>query len=82
MYEKFAQKMGIKTKDNIDFEYKKEKFFKYYFKYLHYPNEEMGVDFWWIDWQQSPKIIDENKDALWVLNHYHYNDNQKNNNLA
>ena len=24
-----------------------------YFKDVHYPLEEQGVDFWWIDWQQG-----------------------------
>ncbi len=24
-----------------------------YFKHAHQPHEEMGVDFWWVDWQQD-----------------------------
>lgn len=31
----------------------------------------MGVDFWWIDWQQGTKSKMKGLDPLWLLNHYH-----------
>ena len=31
----------------------------------------MGVDFWWIDWQQGNKTATPGLDPLWALNHYH-----------
>ena len=31
-------------------------YMKYFFKYTHEPSERMGVDFWWLDWQQSSHI--------------------------
>jgi alpha-glucosidase (family GH31 glycosyl hydrolase) len=40
----------------------------------------MGVDFWWIDWQQGTKTAVPGLDPLWALNHYHFYDNAKNNN--
>ena len=46
-----------------------------YFKYLHHPNEEIGVDFWWLDWQQGSNTRIPGYDPLWMLNHYHYLDN-------
>lgn len=46
-------------------------FLEAYFRYLHVPNEEMGVDFWWIDWQQGETSSLPGLDPLWVLNHYH-----------
>ena len=84
MYRDFAKAMNIDPNKDlyIDFDHKSKTFFENTFKYLYKPNEDIGVDFWWIDWQQSPTKIDENKDPLWVLNHYHYNDNKKNNNIG
>lgn len=54
-------------------------FMEAYFKYLHEPNEKIGVDFWWVDWQQGENSDLPGLDPLWVLNHYHYLDNAKNN---
>ena len=34
----------------------------------------MGVDFWWIDWQQQSYTKTEGLDPLWMLNHFHYLD--------
>lgn len=28
-----------------------------YFHFLHHPHEEIGVDFWWIDWQHGDKYV-------------------------
>lgn len=52
-------------------------FMEAYFTYLHKPNEEKGVDFWWVDWQQGETSDLPGLDPLWVLNHYHYLDNKK-----
>ena len=45
-----------------------------YFKILHKPYENDGVDFWWIDWQQGTTSAIDGLDPLWSLNHYHYLD--------
>jgi alpha-glucosidase (family GH31 glycosyl hydrolase) len=37
----------------------------------------MGVDFWWIDWQQGGNTKIEGLDPLWMLNHFHYLDNKR-----
>lgn len=50
-------------------------FKKAYFDLLMHPLEEMGVDHWWIDWQQGRACAVPNVDPLWLLNHYHYTDN-------
>ena len=34
----------------------------------------MGVDFWWLDWQQGSNSKVEGLDPLWMLNHYHFLD--------
>lgn len=45
-----------------------------YFRHLHHPMEDDGVDFWWIDWQQGEKTAIKGLDPLPWLNHLHFND--------
>lgn len=57
----------------IDFDLTDPDFVRAYFEAVHHRLENMGVDFWWIDWQQgttSPTGID----PLWLLNHLHVQD--------
>lgn len=77
MYEEMAEAMGIdpKTQEPVNFDISDPKFLKAYFEIVHHPNERMGVDFWWIDWQQGTNSKIEGLDPLWMLNHYHYLDN-------
>ncbi len=37
----------------VDFDIANRKFLEAYFKCVLHPEEEKGVDFWWIDWQQG-----------------------------
>ena len=80
-YEQMANKVGIdpKTKEPIKFSLANKDFIDGYFKILHHPYENEGVDFWWIDWQQGKKSDVEGLDPLWALNHYHYLDNKQRN---
>lgn len=72
-YSDFCDFMGIdkSTKEQIKFDITDEKFIEGYFRYLHHPHEEDGVDFWWIDWQQGKNTAIKGLDPLWALNHYH-----------
>ncbi len=81
-YKKMAEAMGIdpKTEACIPFEIENPEFIENYFKHLHHPLEEEGVSFWWMDWQQGNTTRIEGLDPLWMLNHFHYIDNCKNNN--
>lgn len=79
MYEPMGKAMGmdeaaLKRKEPIVFDVSDEKFMEAYFTYLHHPQEEAGVDFWWIDWQQGNESTLEGMDPLWMLNHYHFLD--------
>ena len=58
-------------------------FLRAYFEVLHFPYEQDGVDFWWMDWQQGsdyPAIAGEDYretgieaiTPLRMLNHMHY----------
>ena len=81
-YEEMCQAMGQdpSKKQPVKFDITDKKFTEHYFKILHHPYEKMGVDFWWIDWQQGTKTAVPGLDPLWALNHYHFYDNAKNNN--
>jgi len=79
MYVDMAKELGVDYEkgDKINFDITDPKFMEAYFNHLHHPNEEMGVDFWWIDWQQGTTTKIEGLDPLWMLNHYHYLDNKR-----
>ncbi|GAA0365008.1 glycoside hydrolase family 31 protein [Alkalibacterium iburiense] len=75
-YEDMAHALGIdpSKKQGIEFDITEPDFMDAYFKHLHHPHEEDGVDFWWIDWQQGATSKIEGLDPLWMLNHFHYLD--------
>lgn len=77
MYVDMAKELGVDAEKEIPipFDVTDPAFMNAYFKYLHHPNEEMGVDFWWMDWQQGSNTRVPGYDPLWMLNHYHYVDN-------
>ena len=78
MYEKAAKRVGIDpdTEDTVEFDLTDPKFRDAYFKDVLEPYENDGVDFWWIDWQQGNKMSNSNLDPLWLLNHYHFENQQ------
>ncbi len=75
-YEDMARAMGVdpKTKDPIPFDIADPQFTQAYLDILHHPLEEMGVDFWWMDWQQGTQSTLEGLDPLFWLNHLHFYD--------
>lgn len=81
MYAEMATAMGIdpSTEKVVPFNISDPHFIEEYFKILHHPYENDGIDFWWIDWQQGTKTEMDGLDPLWALNHYHYLDNGRNN---
>lgn len=77
-YPAFAEFMGVNQKEEepVLFDLLDEKFREGYFRFVHHPMEKDGVDFWWIDWQQGENSGMKGLDPLWMLNHYHYEDNK------
>lgn len=75
-YQKMAEVMGVDPASDypVRFDFTNLEFIEAYFQYLHHPEEERGVDFWWIDWQQGRISAVEGLDPLWMLNHYHHYD--------
>ncbi len=53
-------------------------FMRAYFDVLHRPLEKMGVDFWWMDWQQGTSSKIAGLDPLPWLNLLHMRDQQEN----
>ncbi|MBL4936444.1 DUF5110 domain-containing protein [Clostridium sp. YIM B02515] len=80
MYVDMAKELGVdyEKEQRINFDIADPEFLDAYFKYLHHPNEEDGVDFWWIDWQQGGTTKITGLDPLWMLNHYHFLDSMRN----
>ena len=78
-YKEFAKFMGvnIKNEDPVLFDIADKKFREGYFKYVHHKLEKQGVDYWWIDWQQGENSGKKGLDPLWLLNHLHYKDIQR-----
>ncbi len=76
MYPAVAARVGIDpgTGETVAFDLTDDAFRSAYFEEVLHPYEEGGVDFWWIDWQQGKKAGKSSVDPLWLLNHYHYQD--------
>ncbi|MCJ1244988.1 hypothetical protein MMC30_002189 [Trapelia coarctata] len=81
-YEEMADAVGKdkNSGDPIAFDITDKKFFGAYFDILHRKLENEGVDFWWLDWQQGRHSRIPGVDPLWMLNHYHFLDSQRNGN--
>jgi alpha-glucosidase (family GH31 glycosyl hydrolase) len=60
--------------DTVPFNIASPTFVQAYFDLLHHPYEKIGVDFWWMDWQQERVTAIPGLDPLWWLNHLHYLD--------
>lgn len=78
-YPAMAEALGMDASkgDTILFNASDREFMDAYFKCLHHPLEEEGIDFWWIDWQQGNCCQMPGLDPLWILNHYHFHDNER-----
>lgn len=75
-YNAMARQLGLDpaAEETIPFNIADPAFARAYFELLHHPQEEMGVDFWWMDWQQGTMTGLPGLDPLWWLNHLHFYD--------
>jgi alpha-glucosidase (family GH31 glycosyl hydrolase) len=75
-YPRVAEAMDIDpaTEQPVTFDPTDPKFMDVYFRLLHHPLEEEGVDFWWLDWQQGSQTRIPGVDPLWLLNITHFLD--------
>ncbi len=81
VYPEFAHAMGVDpaSRERIPFRITDKRFTENYFKLLHHPMEEQGVDFWWMDWQQGHLSEMKGLDPLLWLNHLHFWDSGRRN---
>jgi hypothetical protein len=74
MYAAFMTEMGVNpaTKTTIPYDAANKKYLDTLFKHTHTPHEESGVDFWWLDWQQTPftPSIPKLKNIAWLNQYY------------
>lgn len=80
MYPRMAQAMGIdpESKTPVKFDPEDPRFVRAYFEHLHHPQEDIGIDFWWIDWQQGNPSKLPGLNLLWWINHIHFLDSGRN----
>lgn len=82
-YREMAIELGQNPDERktIQFDFGSPKYVEAYFKHTHHNNEKIGVNFWWTDGFPKSNVSGGLKyDIPWLLNHYHYVDNCKNNN--
>ena len=75
-YVEMAKFMGVDpdSEEGVAFDIADPKFAYAYFHLLHHPYEKMGVDFWWMDWQQGSATKTPGLDPLFALNYLHFYD--------
>ena len=69
-----AMQVDAASKARILFDCTDPVYMANYFLHLHHPHEDMGVDFWWMDWQQGSHSRMVGLDPLPWLNHLHWQD--------
>lgn len=79
-FPQMAKAMGLDpaTAKVVPFECTSRQYMDAYFKILHHPLETIGVDFWWMDWQQGMDSGVPGLDPLFWLNYLHWTDWERN----
>ncbi len=80
-YERMGRALGFDTKERKSIPYvgSDKKFMQTLFDTILHPYEKMGVDFWWLDWQQWPE--DRRVAGLsntWWLNYVFFSQMERN----
>lgn len=80
-YDAFIKALG-KTDGKVPrFNTSDRDYMEKFFDYAHRPSEDMGVDFWWLDWQQNylyPHVPGHNSTTLSWINELYYRDSERN----
>jgi hypothetical protein len=74
-YLALANELNHPTNQTIKWNIENQTFYQSFFKHILRPHENIGVDFWWLDWQQwmlAPEMEDLGN-TFW-LNYVFYND--------
>ncbi|MCC5845619.1 MAG: DUF5110 domain-containing protein [Verrucomicrobia bacterium] len=77
-YTDFAKALGHPADGTrVNFRCSDPAYVEQYFRRLHHPREDEGVDFWWMDWQQGDVCEMPGLDPLAWLNHLHHVDHDR-----
>lgn len=80
VYADFAKAYNVdpKEKKYIPYKMDEKKWAKTYFDIVLQPMEKMGVDFWWLDWQQEPEsFYTKGLSNIWWLNYTFFTDMER-----
>jgi alpha-glucosidase len=72
-----AMSLDPEKVDRVPFDCTDRKYMDAYFKFLHHPKEQQGIDFWWMDYQQAPTTRIKGLDPLFWLNYLHWSDMER-----
>ncbi|MFH1197727.1 MAG: TIM-barrel domain-containing protein [bacterium] len=80
-YSEMAKAVGIDpaSKQYVPFNITDKEWAKHYFDIILHPMEKMGVDFWWLDWQQWGSTAIPGVNPTFYLNYVHYSDMERQN---
>jgi alpha-glucosidase len=78
-YPAMARAMGIDpaTRKYVPFDIVDKTFATSFFDLVIHPLEKQGVDFWWLDWQQSDKTSLDGINPTWWLNYTFFTDMER-----
>lgn len=79
VYRELARRLNhdITHEEPIPFDPTSPRFMQAFFDLVHRKLEDIGCDFWWIDWQQGSDSAIPGFDPLWLLNHFQFLDTAK-----
>ena len=79
VYPQMARAMGInpETKKYVPFDIVNKKFAENYMNLVIHPLEKMGVDFWWLDWQQWSTTQIPGVNPTFYLNYVFFSDMER-----
>lgn len=82
IYPEFANALGLKDGEPAPlFELSDSNYMAKFFEYAHRPHENIGVDFWWLDWQQNylyPYVHGHQSTSLAWINELYFRDTARN----
>ncbi len=82
IYPAFAKALGVNDGEVPLFNPGDPEYMARFFEYAHHPSEDIGVDFWWLDWQQNylyPYVPGTNTTTLSWINELYYRNSMRDN---
>lgn len=81
-YPEFARLMGLENGESLPFSPEDSRYMEAFFRCAHRPHDDIGVDFWWLDWQQNYLMSEvpgvPGQPILPWLNRLYFDDSKRN----